>query len=508
MLSLFTGTPLAYPRDYLDVAKGQLMFGDWTFDPYALEWPDAFTVQRNTLGCLSVLSGFNSHGVNTILLSAQDNGFSLYGHDGKLSNPAAGQTYKQILETCRFHLFPTIVNLFSARPADRLDSPAAYREAVRTAVRDLSSYYYGILLVGDVVTGQRWTADAPFPLDRPDNVLVLSREISKIRPGLEIGVPADIFPGYSKAGQDQPLIYVFKKIQAAEPLIAHLSKPDAGPLPTGIAGDVAVLKADRVLRRIEAGGAYPSAMAAYLRKVEQQRLAIQAPPMVEENHQGKGHQVAKAGSRESPGTQPDAAADAILTPQEKADGWVSLFDGSSLDGWTTLRPDWGAWGVENGTITCRGSYLGPWLRTRKRFANFMLRLEYRIIDKGNSGVFVRAPLDGRSSRFGYEIQIMGRQLDQLDDQNSTGAIYAALPPKVDASRPANEWNDMEITCDGPRITVLVNGRNVQDFDTRSLELLKDRLREGVIGLQDHGNKVWFRRIRIRELQSSSRPSDP
>ncbi len=187
------------------------------------------------------------------------------------------------------------------------------------------------------------------------------------------------------------------------------------------------------------------------------------------------------------------------TPQEEADGWQPLFDGRSLEGWTTLRTDWGAWHVRDGAIVCDGSTMGPWLRTRRRFESFVLRLEYRISEKGNSGVFVRAPLDGRASRFGFEVQIMGRRPDPLDDQYSTGAIYAALPPKEDASRPVGQWNELEVTCDGPMLQVRVNGRGVQDVDTRNVAVLKDRRRQGRIGLQDHGDKVWFRRIRIKEL---------
>jgi hypothetical protein len=460
------------------VEGGDLYFGDWFFDPWALDWPDAFVPSRDNAGVLTVLRGWNRHGVNCLLVSAQNGTETLYGPDGQLADPQAGRTYTRGLETCRFHLLPTIINLFSARPADALASADAYRTAVATAVRCLPEEYYGVFLVGDVVSGQRWPADHPFPLNKPANVLELCREVRKRYKNVLLGVPADIFPTGGQVGDNRPVIYVAHKLESVEALFTHLSKPGAGGLPASLAGDVFVLKADRLLLKHQAGPNYEKALEDYLQRVEKERLAIRAPL-------GGGSQTTVADQ---------------LTPQEKAEGWISLFDGRSLDGWTTLRSDWASWAVEDGAITCRGSRLGAWLRTRRRFSSFVLRLEYRISERGNSGVFVRAPLDGRASRFGLEIQIMGRHVEPLDDQMTTGAIYASLAPREDASRPPGQWNDLEVICRGPALIVRVNGHVVQDVDLDADDVLRDRLREGVIGLQDHGDRVWFRNIRIRELK--------
>lgn len=468
-------------KSWFDVSDGRIVWGDWSFAPWMLEWPDAFSTDRDTLAILSILRGWNNHGVNALLVSAQTGQWSLYARDGQPVDTAA-RRYKAVLETTRFHLFPTVVNLFSARPADRLDSPDAYKAAAATAVRSLPADYYGVLLVGDAVSGERWGDDHPFPLNKSANVIELCREIRKRSSSVLLGVPADILPGALREGDHRPLIYAAKKLDAMEKLIGQLAKPNAGPLPPDLAKDVFVFTADRLLRRLDAGPSFDAAVQAYLRRVETERLAVRAPAI--------------AASR-------PAGADAEpLTPDEKADGWVALFDGRSFEGWTTLRPDWGAWRLEDGCIVCDGSRMGPWLRTRRRFGSFTLRLEFKISEKGNSGVFVRAPLDGRASRFGFEIQIMGRRLEKLDDQYSTGAIYAALPPKADASRPVGQWNDLEITCKDATLRVLVNGRIAQDVDTHSIEVLKDRLREGFIGLQDHGDKAWFRKIRAKELPSA------
>ena len=471
-------------KAWFDVVDGQIIWGDWSLDSWGLEWPDAFSEARDTPAMLSILRTWNNHGLNTLLVSAQSEKWSLYGPDGQVADAAAGERYKTVLDTTRFHQFPTLVSLFSARRANQLASPEAYKKAMATAVQRLPEDYYGVLVVGDAVSGQKWGADHPFPLDKPANVLALCRAIPK-RPGtVLLGVPADIFPGAPREGSQRPLIYAARKVDALEKLAGHLSRPNAGPIPADLAKDIAVFRADQMLRRIDAGPSLDAAIQTYLQQVEKTRLAVQAPPMAAD--------------------KPVGPADAPLTPEEKTEGFKPLFDGRSLEGWTTLRTDWGAWTVQDGMIYCRGSRLGPWLRTRRRYESFVLRLEFRISERGNSGVFVHAPLDGRVSRFGFELQIMGRRADKLDDHNPIGAIYAAVPPLMDPFDAAIEWYKEEVTFRGSHLTLRVNGHLLQDIDVSANPLLKDRLHAGFIGLQDHGNKVWFRKIRIKELPPADR----
>jgi hypothetical protein len=99
---------------------------------------------------------------------------------------------------------------------------------------------------------------------------------------------------------------------------------------------------------------------------------------------------------------------------------------------------------------------------------------------------------------GMEIQIQGDHGMELDDQH-TGSIYSVVPASMDATNPDGEWNSYEITCNGPQVKVVLNGKVVQDTNLDQNPILKYRLRKGFIGLQDHGRYVAFKNIRIKKL---------
>jgi hypothetical protein len=139
----------------------------------------------------------------------------------------------------------------------------------------------------------------------------------------------------------------------------------------------------------------------------------------------------------------------------------------------------------------------------------VLRLEFQLPPRGNSGVFLRAPIIGRVSRNGLEIQL----LDDLPDRGHikpaqhTGSIYDGIAPEILVPSPIQQWNALEIHLDGKRIRTTLNG--VQLYDAELTDTEKDtnshrrplatRRVVGFIGLQDHSTEVKFRHIRIREL---------
>ncbi len=187
---------------------------------------------------------------------------------------------------------------------------------------------------------------------------------------------------------------------------------------------------------------------------------------------------------------------ARLTPQEKADGFELLFTGKDLDDWTVVGSA-DAWSVEKGVIHCNGEGHG-WIHPNRTFADFVLRLQYRISDGGNSGIFLRTSEEGRPAYQGMEIQI-------LDDWRtpptvkSTGAIYDVVAPKENAARRAWTWHDVEASCIGSKVKVTLNGKPIIDCDMDAIPELKDRLREGLIGLQNHKSEVEFRNVRIKVM---------
>lgn len=202
-----------------------------------------------------------------------------------------------------------------------------------------------------------------------------------------------------------------------------------------------------------------------------------------------------------------------LTAQETADGWESLFDGTSLDGWT-CGGDLNAWGVREGHITVVNPGHGWWLRTTKMYRDFDLKLEFRIPEGGNSGVGIRGSSNGDPAFTGMEIQILDTH-GQEPDVGSCGAVYNAIAPSQDAARPAGEWNSYRIRLIGDTLDVWLNGVHIQDaqrLDDRGYFRrpdqpipLRDRLTTGYIALQDHGNGLAFQNVKIKDMSPDSDP---
>lgn len=212
---------------------------------------------------------------------------------------------------------------------------------------------------------------------------------------------------------------------------------------------------------------------------------------------------------------PVRAADNVLSPAEIKDGWVLLFDGASTAGWMSSAGKPAATPVAQGALQPHksGHYM---LVHTQQWADFLLRLDFKISPGCNSGVFVRTasltPRPGKDVGFnGIEIAIDDTKGAGLHD---TGAVYDLVKPLKNAMKPAGEWNHMELACIGRRIEVVLNGEPVTRCD---LELFtapnkrpdgtahkfdvawKDHPLSGYIGLQDHGSPCWFKNIKLRPL---------
>lgn len=199
-----------------------------------------------------------------------------------------------------------------------------------------------------------------------------------------------------------------------------------------------------------------------------------------------------------------------LDDKEKAEGYVSLFNGKDLAGWKVYAAKKDIWVAEDGMIVCLGNG-GGWLGSERDYADFVFRLEYRLKPGGNSGVYLRAPETGHISRVGMEIQLLDDQdprYAKLDFYQHTGSIYHVVAPTQRATKPAGQWNSMEIQADGRDIRVILNGKKIVDADLD--RCLKDPAvakehtglarTTGRIGLQSHTDRVEFRNLRIKELK--------
>jgi hypothetical protein len=204
-----------------------------------------------------------------------------------------------------------------------------------------------------------------------------------------------------------------------------------------------------------------------------------------------------------------------LSATEQADGWRLLFDGETTAGWRGYnRPDMPeGWQVVDGALTRVGP--GGDIITEETFRDFELALEWLVEPGGNSGIFHRA-VEGSEPIYMYapEMQVLddAGHADGLDRLTAAGADYGLYPAPEGVVRPSGEWNEARIRVDGSQVTYWLNGERIVDYELGSEDWESrvaaskfaewpefGRASQGHIGLQDHGDRVAFRSIRIREL---------
>ena len=198
-----------------------------------------------------------------------------------------------------------------------------------------------------------------------------------------------------------------------------------------------------------------------------------------------------------------------LTDAERDDGFVALFNGSDLAGWTG---DTKGYAAEDGKIVIHPERGSGNLYTEKEYADFVFRFEFKLTPAANNGIGIRAPLEGDAAYAGMEIQVLedgSPVYRDLRPYQFHGSVYGVVPARRGVLRPVGEWNIEEISVRGRKITVTVNGTRIVDADLdKAAEggtidhndhpgLKRDRGRIGFLG---HGSLVEFRNIRIRELK--------
>jgi hypothetical protein len=195
-------------------------------------------------------------------------------------------------------------------------------------------------------------------------------------------------------------------------------------------------------------------------------------------------------------------------------GWRQLFNGRDLTGWKQVGP--GMHYVKDGTIRSHGG-MGLLYWTGGKLKNCTIKVVYQMQKfNSNSGVFIRIPLEPREEWmpvfYGYEVQIDNHpETSGENEWHITGTLYSLTKPLAKPGKPGPQWNIMEITLDGPRTIVVVNGVKVTDYTEgqptppRKFDFEPyrgPRPLEGYMGLQNHGNDdiVYFKEVAVKPLK--------
>ncbi|NML19915.1 DUF1080 domain-containing protein [Pseudoflavitalea sp. G-6-1-2] len=220
-----------------------------------------------------------------------------------------------------------------------------------------------------------------------------------------------------------------------------------------------------------------------------------------------------------------ASSNNTLSSKEQSQGWELLFDGSTKNGWHVFnnRTDGAAWKVEDGVLFLDPKAKGPKgegggdLTSDKTYGNFHLKLDWKIDSAGNSGIMFHAQEDPKY-RWAYvtapEMQIIDNNAhaDAKFVKHRAGDLYDLISAVPENSRKAGEWNTSEIIYQNGNLSLYQNGKEVVITNMNSPEFKEliakskfktieefAKVNSGKLVLQDHGDKVWFRNIKVKTL---------
>lgn len=221
--------------------------------------------------------------------------------------------------------------------------------------------------------------------------------------------------------------------------------------------------------------------------------------------------------------------DNSLSESEKRAGWTLLFDGKTTAGWRNYKHDKisDGWEVNDGALTRVGAQAGD-IITLDQYDNFELSIEYKISPKGNSGIMFRVSEEGKASwQTGPEIQVQDNVAG--GDPQKSGWLYQLYQPAIDpgtkqpldATRPAGEWNHIHLCVTQDVCVIIFNGMRYAEFqigsDDWNARVAKSKFKvypqfgkvqQGHICLQDHGNEVAYRNIKLRKLGPHGEAPEP
>lgn len=219
------------------------------------------------------------------------------------------------------------------------------------------------------------------------------------------------------------------------------------------------------------------------------------------------------------------AGDNSLTKKEQREGWQLLFDGTTTNGWHVYNrlSDGSAWKAGDGTLYLDPAAKGPKgegggdLTSDKEYENYDLKLDWKLEPNGNSGLVFQAVEDPKYRwpwQTGPEMQMLDNvgHPDAKIIKHRSGDLYDMITSTPETVKPAGEWNSIELIANNGTLTFFQNGVKVlttTQWDDNWRNMIANSkfksmpgfgtFKKGHIALQDHGNKVWFRNIKIREL---------
>jgi len=219
-----------------------------------------------------------------------------------------------------------------------------------------------------------------------------------------------------------------------------------------------------------------------------------------------------------PAVSPSAEAGPnTLSLDEKREGWKLLFNGKDFTGWRFYRGKavGAPWSIDNGAITLSGS--GTDIITDEEFGDFDLQLEWKISPAGNSGIIYMVKENAAAPQTyntGPEMQVLDNagHADGKIPSHRAGAIYDLVTPPDNVTKPVGEWNQARVRLQHGKIEHWLNGVKTAEssygdaawFKLVAGSKFKDmplfgKAHAGHIALQDHGDRVWYRNIKIRSL---------